>query len=128
MVLDEVDDKSRIEAFASASGFIYSDLRGRKLIEPPMQVESHLYQTVQAADWICALLGRLSAYLLDPAWSEYEWAQRYFAERLGAVTMKRSKVWDCNDDSRSITRLSLIGENGASTLSTTRHGTQSVTP
>lgn len=108
MVLDEVDDRSRIEAFASASGFIFSDARGRHLIEPPMQVESHLYQTVQAADWICALLGRLSAYLLDPEWSEYEWANRYFARRLGAVTMRRSKVWDCDDDARSITRLSLL--------------------
>ncbi|TCL80135.1 MULTISPECIES: DUF3800 domain-containing protein [unclassified Rathayibacter] len=113
MVLDEVDDKSRIEAFASASGFIYSDARGRHLIEPPMQVESHLYQTVQAADWICALLGRMSAYLLDTEWSEYEWADRYFARQLGAVTMRRSKVWDCDDDARSITRVSLLGDSGS---------------
>jgi Protein of unknown function (DUF3800) len=30
-----------------------------QVIEPPVQVESHRYQTLQAADWICGLIGRL---------------------------------------------------------------------
>ena len=34
----------------------------RTLIEPPLQGESHLFQTLQCADWLCGLVGRISAY------------------------------------------------------------------
>lgn len=36
------------------------------LLEPPFQMESHRYQTCQAADWIGGLVGRLSAYWVAP--------------------------------------------------------------
>ena len=53
------------------------------LIEPPLQVESHLFQTVQCADWLCGMLGRLSYFECDPiAKPESEIAQRYFGVRL----------------------------------------------
>ena len=35
------------------------------LIEPPFQVESHLYQTIQAADWLATWIGRLMARRVD---------------------------------------------------------------
>lgn len=101
MVLDEIDDKSRLDAMAAARGYIYSARRGprwsdgrHRMVEAPMQVESHLYPTVQAADWICALLSRLTAYRLGgPEWAEFEWADRYFGRRLGEVTASGSKVY-----------------------------------
>ena len=37
-----------------------------RLIEPPFHLESHRYQTLQAADWIAALVGHLAAYWADP--------------------------------------------------------------
>ena len=39
--------------------------RCRALVEPPLQGESHLFQTLQCADWICGLIGRLCAYQVE---------------------------------------------------------------
>ena len=52
----------------------------RALIEPPLQAESHLYQTLQCADWMCGLVGRLAAHASRP--DEYgDWA--IFAKSFG---------------------------------------------
>lgn len=108
MIFDQIDDRSRLNAMASAGGFIYSDLRGRKMIEPPMQVESNMYPSIQAADWICALISRLSAYRLGgPDWAEFVWADKYFSKRLDAVTMARSKIHDPLNSSNKLTKAEL---------------------
>ena len=61
----------------------------RALIEPPFHLEGHRYQTVQAADWIAALIGRLGAYWVEPAvWPENEVFQRYYGERLKQVHVR----------------------------------------
>ena len=58
----------------------------RNLIEPPFQAESHRYQTLQAADWIAGLVGRLGAFWADPsAFPENEIFRRYFGQRLHDV-------------------------------------------
>jgi hypothetical protein len=63
----------------------------RTLIEPPIQAESHLFQTIQCADWICGLIGRLTALLVAPAeFPELEPFDRYFSSRLAKVTMPGS--------------------------------------
>jgi len=63
-----------------------------RLIEPPFQVCSHLYQTLQCADWVCGLLGRLSAFQAEPAnFAEFKWAEQYFLERLARIR-KRSGI------------------------------------
>ena len=55
----------------------------RHLIEPPFHLESHRYQTLQAADWIAGLVGRLGAIWADPAaYRENEMFLRYFGQRL----------------------------------------------
>jgi hypothetical protein len=92
MILDEVDDKSRLEALASSAAFMYSNWRAKQLIEAPLQVESHLYASVQAADWICALLSRISAYQSGPDWGDFEWAERYFSGRVARVATASSKI------------------------------------
>ena len=93
IILDEVDTTSRLDALASASGFMFGGgPAGRKLVEPPMQVESHLYATVQCADWICALLGRITAAKVDPAFAEFDWASRMFGQNMLDVTMDGSKI------------------------------------
>ena len=59
------------------------------LIEPPFHLESHRYQTVQAADWIAALVGRLGALWKEPdAWPENAVFRRYFEGRLAAVQVR----------------------------------------
>lgn len=109
IILDEVDDNSRLEAMAAASGFMFGSRDGRHLIEPPMQVESHLYPTVQCADWICGLLGRVTAYLSDPVqYADYGWAHRIFGERLASVSISKSKVHCPIDSTRSFAPRDLI--------------------
>ena len=66
----------------------------RRLIEPPFHLESHRYQTVQAADWIAALVGRLGALWKEPeGWPENAVFGRYFEERLARVQV-RSGIGD----------------------------------
>lgn len=63
----------------------------RALIEPPLQGESHLFQTLQCADWLCGLVGRLMAYSVAP--DEYaDWAVfgRYFGDRVACAALPSS--------------------------------------
>lgn len=66
----------------------------RQLIEPPFHLESHRYQTVQAADWIAGLVGRLGAIWKEPeVWPENEVFRRYFEQRLTNI-QTRSGIRD----------------------------------
>jgi hypothetical protein len=48
------------------------------IIEPIFQAESHLYQNLQCADWICAVLSRIWAYRYDRIqYQELEWTHKY---------------------------------------------------
>jgi hypothetical protein len=84
IVLDETKDrKFREEIVAEASLEMFGEARGERMIEPPIQAESHLFQTLQCADWICGLVGRAGCYLVAP--TEYEeliWVPKYFSRRL----------------------------------------------
>lgn len=56
------------------------------LIEPPIQAESHLYQTLQCADWLCGLIGRMGCYRVLPSeYSDFDWVERYFETRIRAI-------------------------------------------
>lgn len=92
MILDKQGDRERLEVFAGAASFMFSHKNANRLLEPPMEVESHLYQTVQCADWLCALIGRIAAYKFDPDFEEFKWAPRYFGDRLAKITSDKSKV------------------------------------
>lgn len=92
MVLDKQGPKERMDIFASSAAFMFSHQDADKLLEPPLEVESHLYQTVQCADWICALLGRISAYKYDPDFKDFDWAIKYFGNRLAHASSPHSKI------------------------------------
>lgn len=92
MILDKQGPRERMEIFAASAAFMFSDDHANKLLEPPFEVESHLYQTVQCADWICAILGRIAAYKYDPDFDEYKWAVQYFGHRLAKVCSPHSKI------------------------------------
>lgn len=63
-----------------------------QLIEAPVQVDSKLYQTIQCADWLCAIYGKLAFYEVEPeSKPEYEIFKRYFGDRI-AEAQKRSNV------------------------------------
>lgn len=92
IVLDEQGKVFREKAVAAAGSYMFSNPSGFHLLEPPMQVESHLYQTVQCADWICALVGRLAAYRASTEFAEFEWAERYFGSRIAAAATRNSRI------------------------------------
>lgn len=104
MILDKQGNRERLEIFAGAASFMFSDEAATRLLEPPMEVESHLYQTVQCADWICALLGRVAAYKFDPDFAEFQWAPKYFGSRLSGITSKSSKLRGLGGDSKDVYR------------------------
>jgi len=87
MILDEQREAGfREEIIAEGCRQMFGTAPRRRMIEPPIQAESHLFQTLQCADWICGLVGRAGCYLVAP--TEYEeliWVPKYFAERLARV-------------------------------------------
>jgi hypothetical protein len=65
-----------------------------QLIEAPLQVDSKLYQTIQCADWLCAIYGKLQYYKAEPnAVPKYEVFEKYFGDRVGRAK-NRSNVRD----------------------------------
>ena len=63
--------------------------RRRHLIEPLFHLESERYQTIQAADWIAALVGRLGAAWADPAsYPEHVVFRRCFEHRLNRISRR----------------------------------------
>lgn len=89
--LDEIEPRMRTSAVEVASVSLYGYDRCFNILEPPYQVESHLYQTVQCADWICAILGRLFAYEhKSDEFPKEEVFKRYFSDRLKKVSKNSS--------------------------------------
>lgn len=87
VILDEQEDKFRHEIVEASGRTMFGDEGRKALIEPPIQAESHLYQTLQCADWICGLIGRLGCHLTRPdEYADFEWAERYFGDRIRKVS------------------------------------------
>jgi hypothetical protein len=65
-----------------------------QLIEAPVQVDSKLYQTIQCADWLCAIYGKIAFYDIEPkSKPDYELFKKYFGDRISSA-QKRSNVRD----------------------------------
>lgn len=90
LVMDEHDQRSGLVTAATRSMYNPDEPR-RALIEPPFQAESHRYQTLQAADWIAGLIGRLGAFRVKPdLYPEYEVFDRYFGQRVARCQWRSS--------------------------------------
>ncbi len=86
LILDEHQLRSTLITQAVQSMYRQKEQR-RYLIEPPFQVESHRYQTLQAADWIAGLVGRLEAIKAEPTiWPENEIFHRFFGDRVNQAS------------------------------------------
>jgi hypothetical protein len=92
LVLDESDPKFHRDVILKrATSTMFGQDYCKQLIEPPFQVRSHLYQTLQCADWICGLMGRLAAYQAEPIeFEEFKWAEDYFSNRIERVSRRSS--------------------------------------
>lgn len=91
IIMDQHDD--RLKLFASATKTMFGNNKAKRLIEPPLHVESHLYNTVQAADWMCTLLGRLWAFrVLAEQYPDYACVETVFGARIDHAS-SHSKIW-----------------------------------
>jgi len=72
ILLDEQEDILRKQIVAEASRQMFGEPM-KTMIEPPIQAESHLYQTLQCADWRCGLIGRVGCYQVLPEEYDYYW-------------------------------------------------------
>lgn len=87
IVLDELknQDNFRMQIVSEASIQMFAESRS-SMIEPPIQAESHLFQTLQCADWLCGLVGRVGCYqVLPDVYTDLEWTAKYFTHRLNRV-------------------------------------------
>jgi len=84
LILDEQREVGfRAEIVSEASRQMFGQNPRIGLIEPPIHAESHLFQTLQCADWLCGLIGRVSNYHVEPdAFPDLVWTQDFFAARL----------------------------------------------
>lgn len=105
LILDQQEENvMRGEIVERASVEMHGNKRYR-LVEAPVQAESHLYQTIQCADWLCGLFGRLTQYQMDKEeYPELEIFDKYFAERIKKV-QKRSSIRPCKENPARVTRL-----------------------
>ena len=93
LLMDEHSKRAGLLTRAATSMYGAPDQR-KRLIEQPSQLESERYQTLQAADWIAALVGRLGAFWAIPQeYRDYAVFRRFFLDELKKVTNKRSVVW-----------------------------------
>lgn len=88
LTLDEHAQRDALITEAAIA--MYGSAQPRKcLIEPPFQVESHRYQTMQAADWIAGLVGRLGAVWKAPdEYAENEVFRTYFEDRFNQISVR----------------------------------------
>ena len=99
IIMDEHEQGSALVNEAAKVMFNPGSPRDR-IIELPFQAESHRYQTLQAADWIAGLVGRISAVEAEPMqFQEFEVHRKYFYSRLQQASI-RSNVRE-KDNGRS---------------------------
>lgn len=76
VIMDQINEKERKERVHKMYGHVYSRQKEyqemRRILEPPMHLDSELSSNIQFADWIAALVGRAIDYqLLED--SVYAW-------------------------------------------------------
>ncbi len=92
VIMDQHSGRDRWMKTAAQTMFDRVD-PARCLIEPPFEVESHLYQTIQLADWIATLVGRIQSFRIRPdEYPDWEWADRYFGKMVDQMAT-HSTIW-----------------------------------
>lgn len=91
IIIDE--HQNRLELLESALRTMYGQFPATRLIQAPFQAESHLYPTVQAADWIASIIGPLWTHRALPyEFEDRAWAEKYFGARIEAALGNYSTV------------------------------------
>ncbi|MGV0879312.1 DUF3800 domain-containing protein [Martelella sp. FLE1502] len=90
IIVDQHNDREKL--MVSAQQTMYSRVNGAYgLMEPPYQVESHLYPSVQMADWVSSIVGSLWNYKTRPEqFQDESWAEAYFEDRINSAATHSS--------------------------------------
>ena len=105
VVMDATDTDTRERAVATLGRTIDSTNNHDtdSIIEVPIQADSHLYGTIQLADWTCALLGRLSDYHFAES-SEFGWSidlGQKILKTKGLSFTSNSAIWSNSQERNS---------------------------
>ncbi|HWU63040.1 MAG TPA: DUF3800 domain-containing protein, partial [Ensifer sp.] len=90
IIMDQHNDRAKL--MVSAQQTMFSRVDGAYgLMEPPYQVESHLYPSVQMADWIASIIGSMWNYKTHPEqFPDDEWAEKYYEARITSAATHSS--------------------------------------
>lgn len=76
IMMDQINEKSRKQRlpgmYAHIFGRAHEHSEMRRIVEPPMHIDSQLSANIQFADWVCALVKRAIEYQLVED-SRYQW-------------------------------------------------------
>ena len=94
VLIDSINEKTRSQRLPNMYGHILSRAAERnemkRIIEPPMHVDSTLSANIQFADWTAAALSRAVEYQVIRQ-SDYEWVPDQLGQLAGAFTFE-SKI------------------------------------
>lgn len=98
ILMDQITDSTRKELAAKMYAHIFGRSRPendhpemKRIIDAPLHIESDLNSGIQFADWICALMSRVSHWqFVDD--SEFSWAPNIFGECLRKSFTHESKI------------------------------------
>lgn len=94
VLLDRGGPMPREEAITSMASFIYSseERSVKRIVEVPVELESHRYGSMQYADWICSILSRASHYHFSDS-TEFAWSPPVLNQIVGGRIMPGSRIW-----------------------------------
>ncbi|MDY2669804.1 DUF3800 domain-containing protein [Schaalia hyovaginalis] len=92
--LDKGGPMPREEAITSLAQFIYAspDPPMKRIVEVPMELESHRYGAVQFADWMCAIASRATHFHFSDS-DEFSWAPNVFGAVFNERALDESRIW-----------------------------------
>lgn len=92
--LDKGGPMPREEAITSLAQFIYASPNPsmKRIVEVPMELESHRYGAVQFADWMCAIASRATHFHFSDS-GEFAWAPTVFGTVFNGRTLDESRIW-----------------------------------
>lgn len=94
VLLDRGGPMPREEAITAMASFIYSseEQSVKRIVEVPVELESHRYGSMQYADWICSILSRASHFHFSDS-TEFSWAPPVLEGIIGGRVMPGSRIW-----------------------------------
>lgn len=94
VLLDRGGPMPREDAITSMATFIYSaeERSMKRIIEVPVELESHRYGSMQYADWLCAILSRASHYHFSDS-DEFTWSPAILDQIVSSRIMGGSRIW-----------------------------------